>query len=157
MSSLNRPGPSEKAGVFGLAEGRQPHYLVFVSLEHIEAEEVGDGAVKLTQRMGQVDAFEDFDTLPFAPRIEDGGGFPDTVHRQNGRAVKRRRKEGAGRVTHVVVDDPYAISKRCHRLRSDDSAQAAFNAMLAPFPARSPFSTSGSSVICRARPSSRRW
>src|SRR5262245_55305560 len=83
--------------VFGLAEGRHPHYFIF-SFIHLEPEKCSKGAVEKSQRMGKADLFEQLDVAAFANTQTGGGPLPDSIDRQNSCLFKGRAQKRTGGV-----------------------------------------------------------
>src|SRR5882757_8428048 len=53
--------------------------------------------------MGEMDFLKNFEIPTLAVRYRRGGPFPDAVHGEHHRLLKRRRVECAGRVTQMVL------------------------------------------------------
>ncbi len=85
-----------------LSVGCQPHDLVLGAVD-LEAQVVGEGAVEEPQAVGEADLLEQLDVRAPAHAVGGGGPLPDAVDGQDRRLLVRGRKEGGGRMAHVVL------------------------------------------------------
>ena len=90
--------------ILRLAVGREPHHLVFARVD-LEAGVVGEGGIEQTERVREVDLADHLQAVAVSQRQRRRGPFADTVHRQHGRALERRREEGAGGMAQVVLGE----------------------------------------------------
>src|SRR5205085_10633014 len=83
---------------------RQAHELVF-AVVHLEAAIVGERGVEQSQRVRKIDAVRELDLVSFADAERRRAPFADAVEREDGGLVERAWKEGAGRMTLMMLGE----------------------------------------------------
>src|SRR6266852_4164816 len=76
---------------------RQTHQLVFTTV-YFEAAVIGEGGVKQTQRVGELQVMCQADLVAFANPVSGRAPFAHAVKSEDRGFFKRARKEGAGRM-----------------------------------------------------------
>ena len=88
----------------GLAIRGQPHQLVLARID-LEPGEVREGGIEQAERMWEIQLVAQFHLVAAADAETGGGPFADAVHRQDGRLLKGRWEECAGRMRFVVFGE----------------------------------------------------
>src|SRR6266702_889496 len=104
---LQADEPPEGRREVGGAVGGQAHHLVLVAVLH-EAEILRDGEIEHSERMREMHATEDVETIAVARAPGGAHEIAEAVDGAHGRFLPRRDEEGAREVGGVVLDPVHA-------------------------------------------------
>ena len=124
--------------IFRFTIGGQSHQLVLARIDS-KSTVIGERGVQQTQRVGKTNFVGQFDFVSAADTQRRGRPFADSIHRQNGGFVERRRIKGACRVRLMVFTKTNAALVGTLACRVQTSRNLATQMQFLPRPLRNRF------------------